>query len=157
MKTYWNAMNERERWMVVIGLFCLLAYGYYLLLYAPLSNQVKSEAKQLIEKNRTLAWMKKLTPPKNGLQNKQKMDNSQLLTLIGTKLKKTTLLKYPYQLQQTGTGDIQLSFDQVPFNAFIHWLIAINQHYALHVKQFDANNTDKSGLVKLMIIISANE
>jgi general secretion pathway protein M len=58
-------------------------------------------------------------------------------------------------LQQTGAGDIQLTFDAVAFNSFITWLEKINQHYSITLKQFNAERTETPGIVHVMILISA--
>lgn len=88
-------------------------------------------------------------------KSKQAVDNSQLLTILATQLKEHTLQKFPYQLQQTGTGDVQLTFESVPFNLFVTWLTKINERYALTIKQFNAEKTPTAGVAHVMILMSA--
>lgn len=155
MKHYLSTLNERERWMVIAAVFCVFIYCYYLLLYAPLSNKVTQKSVQLTEKIETLAWMQKVKEQAHPKKTKQTVDNSQLLTLFATQLKENATLKFPYQLQQTGSGDIQLTFDAVPFKLFMGWLAKINDRYTITIKQFDVQHSEKPGITKLMIIISA--
>ncbi len=154
MKSYWNSLNERERWMVIITALCLVSYFYYMIIYTPLSNNVTQQSNQLIEKMETLAWMNKVKSQSHS-KTKQSVDNSQLLTVLATQLKDDPTLKFPYQLQQTGPGDIQLTFDAVPFNLFMGWLTKINEKYIITIKQFDVDHTNTPGVTHLMIIISA--
>ncbi len=79
-----------------------------------------------------------------------------MLTLFATELKENANLKYPYQLQQTSAGEIQLSFEQVPFNAFMTWLADIDSTYRITVKQFEVSATETAGLTKLMIIVNGS-
>lgn len=155
MKSYLNTLNEREKWMLIGGVLCLFIYVYYLFLYAPLSNKVTQKATQLVEKTNTLAWMQKAKQQGHAAKNKQSVDNSQLLTLLAKQLKDNPTLKFPYQLQQTGSGDIQLTFDAVPFKLFLSWLAKINDQYAITVKQFNAEHSETPGITRLMLIISA--
>jgi len=155
MKHYFNSLNERERWMVIGTALCVFIYVYYLFLYSPLSNHVTLKSTQLIEKTKTLAWMKTVRPSTHSPQTRQTVDNSQLLSLLASKLKEDSTLKFPYQLQQTGSGDIQLTFDEVPFKAFIRWFAKINERYAITIKQFDAEQSKTPGVIRLMIILSA--
>lgn len=155
MKKYLNSLNERERWMVIASIICVVAYVYYLFLYTPLSNRVTEQSAQLIEKRDTLAWMKKVREQSHSTTQKETLNNGQLLSLLATQLKNNQALKFPYQLQQTGTGDIQLTFDAVPFQMLMTWLIKINQQYAITIKQFDVDRTDTPGVTKLMIIMTA--
>ncbi|HAU1150604.1 TPA: type II secretion system protein M [Legionella pneumophila] len=154
MKTYLNTLNDREKWMVIIASISLLIYGYYLLLYAPLSNQVNQKSTQLIEKTETLEWMKQVRMQKRSAKRKESVDNNQLLTILASQLKNNKTLKFPYQLQQTGSGDIQLTFDAVPFQNFIQWLAKINELYSINIKQFDVEKTSTPGVTRLMIILS---
>lgn len=155
MKTYLSTLNEREKWMLISAILCLILYSYYLFLYSPLSHQVIQKSKQLEEKTVTLDWMKKIKQQNHKPKSKQTIDNSQLLTILATQLKEDSTLKFPYQLQQTGAGDIQLTFDAVAFNSFITWLEKINQRYSITLKQFNAERTETPGIVHVMILISA--
>ncbi|HAT2093115.1 TPA: GspM family type II secretion system protein LspM [Legionella pneumophila] len=156
MKTYLNTLNDREKWMVIVAGVSLFIYGYYLLLYAPLSNQVNQKSTQLIEKTETLEWMKQVRMQKRSAKRKESVDNSQLLTILASQLKNNKTLKFPYQLQQTGSGDVQLTFDAVPFQNFMQWLAKINEVYSINIKQFDVEKTSTPGVTRLMIILSTS-
>jgi len=156
VKTYLNTLNDREKWMVIVAGVSLFIYGYYLLLYAPLSNQVNQKSTQLIEKTETLEWMKQVRMQKRSAKRKESVDNSQLLTILASQLKNNKTLNFPYQLQQTGSGDVQLTFDAVPFQNFIQWLAKINEVYSISIKQFDVEKTSIPGVTRLMIILSTS-
>lgn len=155
MKSYLSTLNEREKWMVFSAGLCILIYVYYMFLYSPLISDVEQKSNQLIEKTATLEWMNKVKHQKKTSSVKQSVNNGQLLTLLATQLKDSSVLKFPYQLQQTNSGEIQLSFEQVPFNLFIAWLLQINNKYTMNIKQIDVNKTPTPGLTQLMIILSA--
>lgn len=155
MKAYLSALNEREKWMLIGAVLCLILYCYYLFLYTPLSHQLTQKSTQLAEKTTTLDWMKKVRQNNHQSKTKETVDNSQLLTILATQLKEDSTLKFPYQLQQTGSGDIQLTFDAVAFNVFIAWLEKINERYAINLKQFNAERTPTPGVVRVMVLLSA--
>ncbi len=155
MKSYLNNLNERERRMVFTALLVVVAYIYYALLYTPLAQGVEEKKRLLQEKVVTLAWMKKVQLQHVSTQKKQSIDNSQLLTLIANQLKNDTTLQFPYKLQQTSSGEIQLSYDKVPFNLFIEWLAKINERYYINVKQLSANKTTTPGITQIMLVISS--
>lgn len=155
MKSYLSTLNEREKLMLVGAGLCLILYVYYLLLYSPLNHHVTQKSTQLVDKINTLQWMQKIRQQNRTASTKQMLNNSQLLTALATQLKNDSSLKFPYQLQQTSSGDIQLTFDGVAFNSFIAWLEKMNQQYAITVKQFEADRTKTSGVTRLMILISS--
>lgn len=155
MKSYISNLNDREKWMVYGAIFCVLAYIYYFFLYSPIVSQVQERQTQLQEKTETLKWMDKVKELKNTATVKKVIDNGQLLTLLSTQLKARTDIKFPFQLQQTSSGETQINFDQVPFNSFIEWLAQLNNKYKINIKQFDTHKTATPGIVQLMIILSA--
>lgn len=154
MKAYLNSLNEREKWMVIIAAACVFFYCYYLLLYVPLKNKVAQTSQQLIEKTHTLEWMKHVN--QNHIkQPKLRLNNSKLLSIMAEQLKENQSFHTTFQLQQTASGEIQLSFDEVPFNLLMNWLAQIHQTYPIQIKQFDAERTNKSGITRLTIILTS--
>lgn len=153
MIAYWNNLNDRERWMLGIGGVCCIAFLFYLLIYSPLVNSVYDKTQQLIEKKETLAFLQKAKMQQRSTKKVQVLSKSKLLTVLAEQLNTTSFHRSIYQLQQTGSDDIQLSFDEVPFNAFIQWLWSMNEKYAFLIKQWNAERTLTPGVVKVVLII----
>jgi len=150
---FWDGLNERERRAACVGMIGVLFYFAYTL-YGTLHHSVVDNTAELTEKKETLAWMQvaqtRFTPQKKG---PAVLDGSKGLTVFSEALKKTSFNESPYQLQQVADGTLQLSFDSVPYNAFLHWLWSMSTRYTMVVKTFNAEQTDTQGLVKLTIII----
>lgn len=155
MKNYWNSLNHREKAMVALAAITVMVYLFYLLVYSPLKTSLNTKTHQLIEKTDTLKWMQKARLQERSSHAREAISNGQLLTLIANQLKEGPLKRFPNQLQQTSNGEIQLNFNEVPFNQCLKWLEKIHQNYAVTIKQLNAEKTQTSGLVKLSIILSA--
>ena len=154
MKAYWNSLNERERLVLSIGVGFCCCYLFYLLFYAPLARAVHNNARQLIEKQQTLVWLEQVRHLHKAKKVPETLSSAKLLTVLAEQLNTTSFTQFPYQLKQTGVSDIQLIFEQVPYNAFIHWLSTINDKYTVSIKQLTIERTKTAGVVKLMVIIS---
>lgn len=154
MKHYFSTLNDREKWMLVVGGLCLILYLYYLFAYAPLSKQTDEKRNQLVEKIETLEWMKQVQQQAHSSPIKKSLDHSQMMTLIASQLKENPLLKFPYQLQQINSGDIQLSFDKVPFKLFLLWLEKMSKEYSIKIKQLDVDPTKVPGVTRLVLIMT---
>lgn len=109
---------------------------------------------QFKEKTATLEWMKTIRRQNNKPSEQQKVDNNQLLTILATQLQENAPLKFPYELQQTSSGDIELTFDKVEFNLFIAWLEKINKHYAMNIKQFNAERSKTAGFAHVRVLLN---
>ncbi|WP_131781394.1 type II secretion system protein GspM [Legionella gresilensis] len=157
MINYWNNLNEREKWLVGLGVTCIIIYLFYLLIFSPLTSAVNEKEKQLKEKRETLVWMQQVKQQLPNNQHLQAVSSSKLLSIIATELtsQNQNFQKLPYQLQQTSQGDIQLSFDTVPYKIFLTWLWQLNSRYALTLKQVMIERTATPGLVKLTVIIAS--
>lgn len=152
---YWNNLSDRERWIAVIGTAISLVYLFYLLIYSPLEATLSDKSKQLFEKQETLGWMQQAHLQPKDQKQAQSISNTKLLALIGNQLSDKPFKPFPYQLQQTGPGDIQLTFDRVPYRQFLSWLWSLNRDYRITLKQFTAERTETPGVVRLMIVITA--
>ena len=155
MKAYWDNLNDRERWMLGFGGVFLVLFFVYMLLYAPLVNAVHNKTQQLFEKQKTLVWMQQAYQQHKAVKMPKSLSNSKLLSVLAEQLKSTSFHTVPYQLQQTGSGGIQLSFDQVPYNAFVTWLLSVRQNYAFSIKQFNTERTGTPGVVKVLVTFVA--
>ena len=154
MISYWTNLNERERWTIGVGTCCTLIYIFYLFVYAPLTTAVADKTKQLQEKIATLAGMQEVRPPTMGKNKQQTISGSKLLTIIATQLNSSPFLNFPHQLQQTGQGDIQITFEKVPYTPFLTWLWTLGNNYSIVLKQLSVDRTETAGEVKIMLVIN---
>lgn len=155
MTNYLANLNERERRMLYIGGVCLSIYLLYALIYSPLVSRVSQGKQQLVEKQATLAWMqeKRQQPLNTGVQ--RTINSSQLLTVIASQLQNKPFQKFAHQLQQTSQGDVELSFDTVPYTPVLRWFWELENQFAITLKQFEVHSSAKAGLVKLRMVLAA--
>lgn len=154
IEAFLSQLSDRDRVMLLIGFVVCFFYLFYVLLYAPVSHGVEQRQKQLIEDKATLTWMKKVRSQAHPERKAaEKIDCAQLLTLISDKLKETHFKHYTYQLQQSGTHEIQLSYEEVPYNLFMNWLSELSRMYVFSIKQLQLQKTDKPGIVKMTLMI----
>ena len=155
MRAYWDGLNERERWMLGVGVVCAVCYALYLLIYAPLIRAVHRQSQRVVEQQETLAWMRQVQVPFQAKKAQKKVTSTKLLTVLSKQLESTSFQRFPYQLQQVSGGDIQLVFPEVPLSPFLVWLQSIHEAYAITIKQWDAERTKVPGVVKLTVLIAA--
>ena len=154
MKAYWNNLNERERLLLVLGsIVCCICF-FYVFIYSPLKRAIHDQSQQLIEKKETLVWLEQIHKQYKPQPKTQQLNSSQLLRALTEGLDKSPIKSFSYQLQQQGASDIQLSFNEVPYHAFIAWLWSMNQRYAISIKQLNIEHTKTPGVVQLLLIVN---
>jgi general secretion pathway protein M len=142
--------------MAVLAGIVLFIFIIYEFVYSPLVEMNISKEQELKEKIATLSWMQETENKKQELSNEKPITSGKLLSIIATELNKKPFSAFPHQIQQTSQGNIQLSFETVPFNAFLAWLWNLQNTYVIIIKQLDASRTPKAGVVKLMVLIDVN-
>lgn len=156
MISYWANLNNRERWILGFGVSCTVIYLFYLVVYAPLTQALINKQQEINEKVETLHWMQDVR--QQPMSNKPSIainDSKKLLAVIATRLNTASFSTFPHQLQQTGSGDIQLSFDAVPWLYFLKWLWALSNDYTISIKQLITESSSTPGVVKITLIITS--
>ncbi len=148
IKAYWSELNDRERWVLGLGVAVSVLYVLYVLLYAPLTGAVRARIKQVQEKQATLQWMQQVPPSIKGPV--KILTHAQLPSILTSALQDSSFRQFPYHLQQSASSEVMLVFEAVPFNAFMRWVRSLNEHYTISIVALDARPVGaKSGLVKL--------
>ena len=153
---FWNQLNDRERYLLLWGGVCFGLYLAYAT-YASLAEAVMANTQSLLEKKETLAWIKQAEKQISSKQTGSAvLDKSKGLTVLSEQLKTASFHAFSYQLQQLNEDELQLSFEKVPYNAFLTWLSSTSKKYNITIKAFHVDRTDTRGLVKLTVIIALN-
>lgn len=152
----WTNLNERERLLAILAALCLFIFLIYQFIYSPIIALNASKTEELKEKSATLSWMQDTKQKTQALGKEKLITSGRLLGIIATELNKKPFSTLPHQIQQTSQGGIQITFDTVPFSAFLIWLWSIENTYIITIKQLDASRTPTAGVVKIMVIIDAN-
>lgn len=148
MMAYWKQLNEREQWSVIGGAILFIAYLFYLLIYAPLILSVTTATNQLQEKRETLVWMEQMQMQyANPNQSVKKIDPGALLTMISAQLQSPAFKPFPYDMKQTGTGNIQINFDLVPYSMISAWLKRLTDQYQVQIKSLRIEQSTTPGSV----------
>jgi general secretion pathway protein M len=157
MKAWWSQffgnLNTRERHALCVGALGTVLYLAYMS-YAALAAAVFENQKTLSEKKSTLIWMrqvKKQFVPSE--KSKQALDASKALSIFSKTLKQASFDAASYQLQQMADGALQLSFESVAYQPFLHWLWSMEQRYSMDIKLFEVEKTKTPGLVKLSVTL----
>ena len=152
----WEGFGARDRLMLGVGgLFIVLYAGY--MMYAALSHAVLERSRMLSEKEATLVWMRRAEQENKSLQQggpgPVRLDAAKGLTIFSEALSQTSFQGFTYQLQQLKEGELQLSFDTVPYHDFLQWLSSMSKRYAFVIQSFDVEKNDVRGLVKLSMVV----
>lgn len=157
IKKYFDQLNDRERIISLLGIFFLVCFLFYFVIYSPLASSVRQKQNLLQDKKDTYAWMTEVSNNHMNVKLPEILTSAQSLSVISSELKKSNLQKFAYQLEQTTFGDIQLNFEKVPYNDFVTWLWKFSGKYGLSIKEFSATNKNSDGLIAVKLVLSSSK
>lgn len=153
---FWTGLTDRERHMLKGLSVCVALLACYLI-YMPLKNKVTHENALLLDKQKTLAWMRSAEKARhqgNQLSSQQSVSAAQALSIFSQSLDGSLLHDFSYELQQLDQNTLQLSFQKVPYQLFMQWIQTVDKRYRFEVKTFSAQKTDRVGVVQLSIMLA---
>jgi general secretion pathway protein M len=119
-----------------------------------LVSAVEERKAAWIEKKTTLLWMQQAQRAYAHEQQPTRVTAATLLSVLTELLTHVSFQRFPYQLEQTSSGDIQLTFDAVPYNLFVSWLQTQSKQYTLVIKSLYLSKTDTPGVVKAAVVFT---
>ena len=154
MMSFWKKLSERDQWVLGLGLVCITFYLILEIIVFPLSKAVDARVLAVKEKQTLLTWMERVRLTSGEHKAPAHLDASKLLSALSEGLDKTSFHSFPHQLQQTGDEELQLTFDAVPYNAYVTWLFSMRKQYAFSIKQLNVNQTKTPGVVNAILVIT---
>lgn len=151
LKVWFEALEQNEQKIVLIATaffaFVILVFG----ILKPLSNSVSSLQNQVDSRQQSVEKWKQAMPQL--LANKGQSSNSnstQAISSVVTTTTKQFNLRVS-RVQEKGTEEMQVWFDNVPFSDFVRWVAEVQDRYKLKVASVNIRNKDRNGLASIDI------
>ncbi len=158
LKTKWQSLNARERFYLKIGSIFIILVLIYSVLISPLNSSIDNLQQQIKLQHRLALWMqprvKALRGKTDHIQRIQKINASELLPTIDTRLKQATFVAMVEEISQTNSGSVRITFKSVPFDDLMAWLIKQWKTSHVAVSQLDVQKGEKPGLVKATLTLT---
>ena len=159
LKQKWQSLQAREQlYLKIMAVFIVVLVGYYFLV-APLSQGVATMKQQLSTQQSLFSWMqprvlalKSQSTPSLAAVDTIAKDN--LLSVIDTRLKQSDIATYVGEINQTANDEVRVSFESVPFDELMSWLLQQQKRSAIKVADADIEKATKAGMVKAIITLT---
>ncbi|OGV30942.1 MAG: hypothetical protein A3E88_00755 [Legionellales bacterium RIFCSPHIGHO2_12_FULL_35_11] len=152
---HWQKLNDREQKFAKIGIIIVFIYIFYALIYSPLSSSVKQKKQFLQEQKEVYLWMKNASNIHKLAEKNPSAIKLNNISAVSQNLKSTNLKKFSPHLMQTNDGEINLSFEKVPYNEFLVWLWKISSKNGILIKDIDiVSKSNEDGYVSVKLLFS---
>jgi general secretion pathway protein M len=155
-----DALSQRERWMVVAGGTALTLTLLYLAIIEPITLahrkrvEALDSARALATQLETAAAAVNAAARRGGGATAGR--GMSLLAAVDQSSKSGTLGKAPERLQPEGDKEVKLWFDDVPFDNLVRWLGELQTRYGITVQSLDIETQPGAGLVDARLSLVRN-
>ena len=156
-----EALSQRERWIVGGGGIALLLTVIYLSIVEPLANAHRSRLEALDSSRALASRLEAAAVAVSGAARKtgaaQQGRNMSLLAAVDQSTKAGSLGKAPERLQPEGDTEVKIWFDDVPFDNLVRWLADLQTRYGIAVQSLDIEAQPSVGLVDARLSLTRNK
>lgn len=147
----YNALQPRERKLVLAAAFIVLLMLLYLLVWDPASHARQANAAALQEARSTAAQIERLAariPQRAAKASHNAADKgSSLLTIVDSASRNIVGLPAPSRLQPEGDDEVRIWFERAPFKSLVQWAQALRSAHGISVIDADVSASDTAGVV----------
>lgn len=157
IKDWYAAQDANDQRLV---LFAAVFFAGLLLVFGllkPLSDAVSEREMQLEARQRSVdSWREAMPKILASRGNGNQAGSNQALNTIVTSTSRQFSLNVS-RLQEKGSNEIQVWFDNVEFNSFLRWVAELQQSYGASVESVNIRSAkERVGLVSIDVKINKN-
>jgi general secretion pathway protein M len=158
-KLWWSGLQDRERWVLMIGGFFLTMFVLYSAIVGPLLSTVSDYRRQVTNARTLLAFMQKtsekiMTLQAQGIHISTAPVSSNLLTLVEQSATQHQLSVYLKEVKQVDHTQVSLTFEKVPFDACMRWLQLLLTNDGVKMVSFTATRLPTLGTAQVQVTLS---
>lgn len=155
MKEWFNHLEKRKQYLLVVGLVVVVFYLVYGVFYSGLINSRDDLIKRNIADTKTLIWMnetvqaiKSLRGSTGGVGLSDKSLSQ--LSELGAKRADVRIGRF----QPKGDTEAQVWFDDVEFDKLVNYLACLELDYGLTIDELSINSSNTPGMVNVRLKFS---
>jgi len=146
IKAWYSGLEENEQKIVVFAgiFFCVVILFFGLI--KPVNDQVKKlEMSVKGKQSMIVEWQKDLPKLMASRGRASTSNGNQKLSSVVTSSTRKFNLRVS-RVQEKGANEIQVWFDNVPFNDFARWVTELNNRHKVSVASVNVRSKDRNGI-----------
>jgi general secretion pathway protein M len=146
MRAWFDALQPRERWILVIGAVIALAIALWAGAVRPLRTESATLRTGLESKQRLLLDLGRLDRAPSGNDRGGKKGADQTLVVVVDSTAQAHGLRIS-RSRPNGPSGVDLTLQAVPFDVLVAWLITLHGNYGVEVESASLSTARQQGLV----------
>lgn len=147
MKDKWQALQIREKALVIAMAVFLVIFIFYWAVWQPLNSNIESQQQKIDKQQELLVWVdKNIAQYKAQNISRPNSSNRSLSTIVNSAAQQ---LQIKIARINPQGEELQVSIDEISFNTLLTMLENLAKNNSVFVSIIDVSPTETSGMVKV--------
>jgi len=146
MRAWFDALQPRERWLLLAGVIVALAIVLWVGVLRPLRTQSVTLKAAVESKQRLLLDLGRLERGPGGLRLSPQKGSDQTLVVVVDSTAQAHGLRIA-RSRPNGPSGVDVTLQAVPFDVLVAWLMTLHATYAVDVDSASLSTAREQGLV----------
>jgi general secretion pathway protein M len=155
LRARFEALNERERRLVLIAAGFLAIALFWLVLVLPLHTMQVKRAARVEKKSADLVWMRQAAPQVAAARasGASGPSNESLVVLIDRTARQAGLGSALRDQSPNGAHSLRLRLESAPFDSLVAWLALLQQQHGVAIETANVDVGSAPGLVNASVTV----
>jgi len=153
MKDWWDSLQSRERYMVLVASVLVALLILYWAIWTPIASSRDNKQNRVNVKRDTVIWMSQKKQEVEHLKRinpnlfRQSTDNRSLLSIVDTGAKQMGIRPAITKIEPKGDDKVQLTMENIAFDYLIVLLGELERRNNVEVADASLNRSDQIGKI----------
>ena len=157
MESWWQSLNQKERYMIIAGGVFTLLILFYILIWNPFVKRIEMLDQQVKSQASTLVWMREASrrvQEHRAMPSGQKSsDRRSIAALVEATTKKLGIAESLHRIEPEDRHTLKVWFNSVQFNSFLQWLAELEHSYAATIENLSVTKEEFPGVVDTQLVL----
>lgn len=153
MKDWWDTLQSRERYMVLIAAVLVSIAILYLAIWSPIAASRDTKQKRVDAKRDTVVWMSQKKQEVEHLKRinpnmfKRSTDSRSILAIVDTGAKQMGIRPAITRIDPKGEDEVQLTMENIAFDYLVVLLGELDRRNSIQVADASFNRSEQVGKI----------
>jgi len=151
IKAWFSTLDEKDQKITVVVAILVALMLVYLLILSPVNDSVSQLEAEVAAKQKTVDWMKQQVPV---ILASKRTGGGVVSSLALSAVVNNTTTKYNLPVSRRDSkspNEMQVWFDNVPFDSFLQWVSEINRKHGVTVSSVNVRSQDRNGITSINV------
>jgi general secretion pathway protein M len=156
IKAWYQALQPRERLLVVSAGAVVAFLLLIMLLFGPLASSLRTRQERVTNKQQDLVWMRSVSNSVRMMAASQTsgISSESLVVLINRTAQQAGITGALTNQAPQGDNGIRIRLEGASFDAMVAWLGVLDQQYGVRVDNASMDRGDKIGVVNASLMLA---